>query len=297
MAVHKLERRPARLQKGLYVSMTRRQLLEEAKFRSLELVHDNKDYIIEVLVVNDEAYFELMQKLGDRYLAEEFSQGAVKQYHRDLKLKGAVGKPAIIKKAAKVKDVSAKRKRESSQYNDSDNSTAPLLKEDGDVEEQVKPKKRSRSISNGKETTRRKKAKFSPVKKGPHPHVEAPKIVQDDSDSFHTDYTSEMDSEISDDKLHAPTKQHSRSVENEPSPSSNDPTLNEDVGIFVSDKRPKKGAEIQKPVYKPASGERHVRKEVKPGVAIAKNGPRKQRSAASTAVARDRMNVKRFLKF
>jgi hypothetical protein len=291
MAVHKPERRPARLQKSLYIPMKRQQLLEEAQFRGLEIVDDNKGCLIEMLVINDEAYFELIQKLGDRYIAEEFAKGAVEQYHRELEHKGPVVKPAITETAAKMEDVSTKRKWEYSQSNDPGYSTASLPNKGGNGEEQPKPKKRPRSRNNGENTTRKKKAKSSSAEEGPHLHVQVPRIIQNDSDSFHTNYTSEMDSEMSGyDQLF-------RLTEPETDPLLNASTPNEDTGMSASDKESEKGTEIQKPVHTPTDGKKYVQNGLKPGVAIVINGPRKPRSAASTATARDRMNVKRFLKF
>jgi hypothetical protein len=83
--VPKEERRPKRLSKYSYEQMSQRQLLDEAQFRGFELDFDYKGYLVEVLVLNDEAYVDLMQKLGDPIEAVEFARGEVKQHNKELR--------------------------------------------------------------------------------------------------------------------------------------------------------------------------------------------------------------------
>jgi hypothetical protein len=191
---------PKRQSKSSYEDMSQRQLLDEVQFRELELDVDYKGYLVDVLVLNDKAYFELIDKLGDPIEAMEFAQGEVKHFNKELRRKRAVAQAAAqqtereahkkkreeerakaeqlafeekeakkkakeAKQAAEAQQQVQKRRRKDSQNTDSDYSSkstsSPGTGESGDAAS-VKGKKRARSNDNDTEdNTPRKKSKSS----------------------------------------------------------------------------------------------------------------------------------------
>lgn len=93
--VRKPERRPRRcLFKAQYQSIRSVDLIDEAKFRGLELFCQEKPYIVEVLLIDDEAYAELMDKLGNHHEAIEFAQGEVSHRNQELRRQRAITEAA-----------------------------------------------------------------------------------------------------------------------------------------------------------------------------------------------------------
>ncbi|KAK1911515.1 hypothetical protein P3342_012816 [Pyrenophora teres f. teres] len=89
--VRKSERKPKRcLIKAEYETMRCANLIDEAKFRDLELVSQERSYLADVLLIDDEAYAELMAKLGNKQEAIEYAQGEVAYYNQELRRKRAV---------------------------------------------------------------------------------------------------------------------------------------------------------------------------------------------------------------
>ncbi|RYO67417.1 hypothetical protein AA0113_g4578 [Alternaria arborescens] len=163
----KEERRPKRQSKASYENMSQRDLLNEVQFRTLELDFDEKKYLVEVLVINDKAYFESMEMLGDPLEAVEFALGEVKQHNKEMRQEraAAAAKAAAErtkrerKEALKVQQ-QAKHKVQEKKRQDEREKTGKLAPKKKEVEEKVKeekhaveaPKqerKRKRKISQG----------------------------------------------------------------------------------------------------------------------------------------------------
>ncbi|KAI4693520.1 uncharacterized protein J4E88_001893 [Alternaria novae-zelandiae] len=90
MAVaHNPWREPKRLTKSSYEVMKHQELLEEAQIRGLEIDNGDKTYLVNILIIDDEAYAKLMEVLGCRFRAADFAQGEVKLYNQELKRKRA----------------------------------------------------------------------------------------------------------------------------------------------------------------------------------------------------------------
>ncbi|KAI4664652.1 uncharacterized protein J4E79_002950 [Alternaria viburni] len=88
MAVaHNPWREPKRLAKSSYEVMKQQELLEEAQIRGLEIDNGDKTYLVNILIVDDEAYAKLMEVLGCRFRAADFAQGEVKLYNQEVKRK------------------------------------------------------------------------------------------------------------------------------------------------------------------------------------------------------------------
>jgi hypothetical protein len=85
---------PKRLSKPSYEAMNRLALLDKAQVRELELDGESKRYLVDVLVLSDEAYVELVENLGCHVLAMEFAQGAVKHHNQDLRRERAEAEAA-----------------------------------------------------------------------------------------------------------------------------------------------------------------------------------------------------------
>jgi hypothetical protein len=68
--------------KGAYDRQTAFRLEREAKFRDIELTGDDKEYLVDVLTVYDQAYCELYSKLGNQYEAAEFARREVAAFNR-----------------------------------------------------------------------------------------------------------------------------------------------------------------------------------------------------------------------
>jgi hypothetical protein len=180
--------------------MNQRQLLDEVQFRELELDYDYKGYLVDVLVLNDKAYFELIDKLGDPIEAMDFAQGEVKHFNKELRRKRAVAQAAAqqtereahrkkkeeerakaeqlafeekeakkkakeARQAAEAQQQMQKRRRKDSQNTDSGYSSkstsSPGIGESGDAAS-AKDKKRVRSNDDDtEENTSRNKTKSS----------------------------------------------------------------------------------------------------------------------------------------
>lgn len=69
-------------------------LLDEIEFRGLEVDSQEKSYLLEVLLIDDEAYAELMSKLGNHHEAMEFAQGEVAHWNQELRRQRAVTEAA-----------------------------------------------------------------------------------------------------------------------------------------------------------------------------------------------------------
>ena len=90
MAVaHNPWREPKRLAKSSYEVMKQQELLEEAQIRGLEMDNGEKTYLVNILIIDDEAYAKLMEVLGCRFRAADFAQGEVKLYNNEMKRKRA----------------------------------------------------------------------------------------------------------------------------------------------------------------------------------------------------------------
>ncbi|RYN84707.1 hypothetical protein AA0117_g1609 [Alternaria alternata] len=162
----KEERRPRRQSKASYENMSQRDLLNEAQFRTLELDFDEKKYLVEVLVIDDKAYFELMEMLGDPLEAVEFTLGEVKQHNKEMRQERAAAAKAAAERtkrerreALKVQQ-QAKREVQEKKRQEEREKTGKLAPKRKKVEEKVKeekhtveaPKqerKRKRKISQG----------------------------------------------------------------------------------------------------------------------------------------------------
>ena len=57
---HKPWREPKRLAKSSYEVMKQQELLEEAQIRGLEIDNGDKTYLVNILIIDDEAYAKLM---------------------------------------------------------------------------------------------------------------------------------------------------------------------------------------------------------------------------------------------
>jgi len=88
MAVaHNPWRESKRLAKSSYEVMKQQELLEEAQIRGLEIDNGDKTYLVNILIIDDEAYAKLMEVLGCRFRAADFAQGEVKLYNQEVKRK------------------------------------------------------------------------------------------------------------------------------------------------------------------------------------------------------------------
>ncbi|KAI2477328.1 hypothetical protein Ptr902_11401 [Pyrenophora tritici-repentis] len=91
----KPERKPKRcLIKAEYQTMRCVDLIHEAKFRGLELDSQDRSYLADLLLIDDMAYAELMDKLGNKQEAIEYAQGEVAHYNQGLRRKRAVAEAA-----------------------------------------------------------------------------------------------------------------------------------------------------------------------------------------------------------
>ncbi|RYN47698.1 hypothetical protein AA0114_g7566 [Alternaria tenuissima] len=133
--------------------MSQRDLLNEAQFRTLELDSEDKKYLVEVLVINDKAYFELIEMLGDPLEAVEFALGEVKQHNKELRQE----------QAAAVKAAAERTKRERKE----------ALKVQQQAKREVQEKKRQEEREKTGKLAPKKK-KVEKVKEEKHA-VEAPK--------------------------------------------------------------------------------------------------------------------------
>ena len=143
----KEERRPKRQSKASYENMSERNLLNEAQFRTLELDFDHKKYLVEVLVINDKAYFELMEMLGDPLEAVEFALGEVKQHNKEMRQERAAAAKAAAertkrerKEAFKLRQ-QAKRDAQEKKRQEEREKTVKLASKKREAEEKVKEKK------------------------------------------------------------------------------------------------------------------------------------------------------------
>jgi chemotaxis protein histidine kinase CheA len=186
--------------------MNRLALLDEAQVRELELDGEDKKYLVDVLVLNDEAYVELMDQIGCRVLAIDFAQGAVRHHNQNLRRERAEAEAAQqqdiheahkkkkqgerakaeklafekrqaekrakeLKQAADAKEHEQKRKRKESQNPDSGysskSSASPETGESSDTASS-KGKKRARpNYDNAEDSTPNKKVKSSQTSKAP----------------------------------------------------------------------------------------------------------------------------------
>ncbi|KAG9192840.1 hypothetical protein G6011_11574 [Alternaria panax] len=92
------ERQLKRQSNASYENMSQHDLHNEAKFRALELDVDYKMYLIEVLVIDDKAFFESMGMLGDRLEAVEYAKSEVEQHNKELRQQRAAAAKAIAEK-------------------------------------------------------------------------------------------------------------------------------------------------------------------------------------------------------
>lgn len=69
--------------------MKQQELLDEAQVRELELDNEDKTHLVNILIIDDEAYVRLMEVLGCRFKAVDFAQGEVKLYNPEMKRKRA----------------------------------------------------------------------------------------------------------------------------------------------------------------------------------------------------------------
>ncbi|KNG49530.1 hypothetical protein DDE82_004879 [Stemphylium lycopersici] len=88
------KRGPRRLRQSQYASMKQHELLNEVQVRELELYHEGKEHLIEILTLNDISYCELMYMLDDRYEATEFARRCVKHEVYKQRAKEARAKAA-----------------------------------------------------------------------------------------------------------------------------------------------------------------------------------------------------------
>ncbi|KAL1799812.1 hypothetical protein ACET3X_000154 [Alternaria dauci] len=154
----KKERLPNRQTKVSYENMSQRDLLNEAQFRALELEADYKPYLIEVLLINDTAYSELMGMFGDHFEALEFALGEVKQHNKELRQDRA---------AAAAKAATEKREREQEETRKAQQQAA----------REARNKKRQEERAKTVELASKKKEAEENVKEKKHA-VEAPKQEQ-----------------------------------------------------------------------------------------------------------------------
>jgi len=143
----KEERRPKRQSKASYENMSQRDLLNEAQFRTLELDFDEKKYLVEVLVINDKAYFEFVEMLGDPLEAVEFALGEVKQHNKEKRQERAAAAKAAAertkrerKEAFKLRQ-QAKRDAQEKKRQEEREKTVKLASKKREAEEKVKEKK------------------------------------------------------------------------------------------------------------------------------------------------------------
>ena len=124
-------------------------LIDEAKFRGLELYCQEKSYLVEVLLIDDEAYAELMSKLGNHVEAIEFAQGEVAYHNQGLRQQRAAAEAAREQATRE----SHKKQQETRAKTE---QIAP-----GKVEEQAKGKKRAHQSDEDEEAKANKKKKPS----------------------------------------------------------------------------------------------------------------------------------------
>ncbi|KAI4917810.1 hypothetical protein J4E85_009902 [Alternaria conjuncta] len=110
MAVaHNPWREPKRLAISSYEVMKQQELLEEAQIRGLEIDNGGKTHLVNILIIDDEAYAKLMGVLGCRFRAADFAQGEVKLYNQEVKRKRA---EAEAKQQQAIREMHKKAKRD-----------------------------------------------------------------------------------------------------------------------------------------------------------------------------------------
>ena len=123
-------------------------LLNEAEFRGLEVDSQEKSYLVEVLLIDDKAYAELMAKLGSHQEAIEFAQGEFAHYNQELRRQRTV---------TKVQELEDSQKHRNPSY--SSELPTPLTAGDNSDEKQPKGKKRVRPTEKDEEMIFEKKKK------------------------------------------------------------------------------------------------------------------------------------------
>lgn len=79
-----LLRSPKRIDPELYPSLSIKKLLQEAKYRKLQVYHESKDYLVNILQVCDRAYDELYDKWGHDHENIVFARREVRRYNTCL---------------------------------------------------------------------------------------------------------------------------------------------------------------------------------------------------------------------
>jgi len=106
---HNPWREPKRLAKYSYELMKQQELLEEAHIRGLEIDNGDKTYLVNILIIDDEAYAKLMEVLGCRFKAADFAQGEVRLYNHEMKRQRA---EAEAKQQQSVREMHKNAKRD-----------------------------------------------------------------------------------------------------------------------------------------------------------------------------------------